>query len=206
MKKTLGEQLREKFEFITERPSLDHEAFNLPVDKLLEVCKYLKKDLGFDILLDISGLDAGVDQPDRFSVVYHFFKTSTHDYLRLATVCGDGLHPFASSIVSLWPAADWHEREAYDMFGIEFKGHPDLKRILMWDGYEHFPLRKDFPLAGVEGELAAKDVADETGAKVIPAPMAGGPFCAKQAATMKYREPVAADESWSEKQEKPILE
>lgn len=204
MKKSSKEILFERFDYLTERSSLDHEAINVPQDKLLEVVKYIKSGLQFDMLIDISGLDAGVDKLNRFSVVYHFFTTLTYSYIRIVTECADNLRPSVPSLVSLWPAADWHEREAYDMFGIEFKGHPDLKRILMWDGYEYFPLRKDFPLAGMEGDLPGKDVAEETGTRVIPSPMEGGPFCAQQAFTMKYREPKGLDQAGSDKSNKPL--
>src|SRR5208282_5456811 len=103
------------------------------------------------------------------------------------------------TVTNLWPAANWHERETYDMFGIAFPGHPDLRRILMWDGYPHFPLRKEFPLAGVDAALPDVEVAAETGAKAIPAPMAGGPFVASSGeANLGDAEPKAKDESWSE--------
>jgi NADH-quinone oxidoreductase subunit C len=77
------------------------------------------------------------------------------------------------SVTGVWRGADWHEREAFDMFGIRFRDHPNLKRILMWDGYPHFPLRKDFPLAGMDAEIRDP----ESGAgKAEPSPMLGGPF------------------------------
>jgi len=107
------------------------------------------------------------------------------------------------SATGLWPGANWHEREAYDMFGIGFEGHPDLRRILMWDGYPYFPLRKDFPLAGLETALPDSAVAEETGAKVMPAPYMGGPFVAAAGRPMDEAEPRAKDQSWSEQQEKP---
>jgi NADH-quinone oxidoreductase subunit C len=73
------------------------------------------------------------------------------------------------TVIGVWRTADWHEREIYDMMGIRFRGHPDLRRILMWEGYPYFPLRKDFPLAGKPSE--APDVAFSR-----PAPLEGGPF------------------------------
>ena len=85
-----------------------------------------------------------------------------------------------SSVVDLWPTANWHEREAYDMVGINFSGHPDLRRILMWEGYPFYPLRKDFPLAGKASEMP--DVAFSE-----PVPLEGGPFvtCPSSDATDK---------------------
>jgi len=75
----------------------------------------------------------------------------------------------APSVTSVWKTADWHEREIYDMMGIRFRGHPDLRRILMWEGYPYFPLRKDFPLGGKSSELPEV-------AFTRPAPLEGGPF------------------------------
>jgi NADH-quinone oxidoreductase subunit C len=103
-------------------------------------------------------------------------------------------------VSSLHPGANWHEREAFDMFGIRFDGHPDPRRILMWDAYPYHPLRKDFPLAGIEVPLPAADVAEVTGQTVEPAPMMGGPFVSP-GGKMSEGEPSALDQSWNE--EKP---
>ena len=110
------------------------------------------------------------------------------------------------SVCSIWPAANWHEREVYDMFGIQFKNHPDMRRILMWDDYPYFPLRKEFPLAGIETELPPEDteVREATDAHVIAAPMMGGPFHATPGEPMSRAEPRAADQSWTEKNPKPL--
>ena len=92
------------------------------------------------------------------------------------------------SVIDIWATADWHEREVYDMMGIEFEGHPDLRRILMWEGYPFHPLRKDFPLAGKETDLP--DVAF-TGV----APLEGGPFVtAPSADSTVHREPRSREE------------
>jgi NADH-quinone oxidoreductase subunit C len=118
--------------------------------------------------------------------------------------CPDDAAPAVPTAVPLWPGANWHEREAYDMFGIQFTGHPDLRRILMWDGYPYFPLRKEFPLAGIETPLPDPDVVAETKVSAKPAPMAGGPFVASSGEiNLGDAEPRAKDESWNERREKP---
>ena len=112
--------------------------------------------------------------------------------------------PVAPSVAALWPGANWHERECYDMFGIRFEGHPDLRRILMWEGYPYFPLRKEFPLAGIETPLPDAEVAEETGARVIAAPLAGGPFVTSPGEiNLTEAEPRAKDESWSDRRAQP---
>jgi NADH-quinone oxidoreductase subunit C len=101
-------------------------------------------------------------------VVYHFYGYGHHEHLRLKTEVGEELSELPT-VTGVWRAADWHEREVYDMMGIRFRGHPDLRRILMWEGYPYFPLRKDFPLAGKPSDLP--EVAFSHAA-----PMEGGPF------------------------------
>jgi NADH-quinone oxidoreductase subunit C len=183
--------------YLTERESADWPAFNCPQDKILEGLRYLKENEGFDFLADLTAIDQ-YDKTPRFEVVYHVYSTERHEYIRVVTPCPSEADPACPSVVNLWATADWHEREAYDMFGIRFDGHPDLRRILMWDGYPYHPLRKEFPLAGMEVEFPDADLAEVTGKKVEPAPMMGGPFHASQKGSMVDREPRADDESWNE--------
>jgi NADH-quinone oxidoreductase subunit C len=196
--------IQEKFPQVAGRPSGDWPAFNVPADQVLAVLRMLRDEGGFDLLTDVTAIDAGPGQSPRFTTVWHLFSTGRHTYVRLAAACADDTAPAMPSATGLWPGANWHEREAYDMFGIAFTGHPDLRRILMWDGYPYFPLRKEFPLAGLDTELPDPDVAAETAAKVKPAPLMGGPFvAAAEGATLAQAEPRAGDQSWTEREEKP---
>lgn len=201
-KKGIREQLQGAFDYVTARPSNDCEAVNVPQEHLMAFCEYLKSQLAFDLLNDVTAIDWDKETP-RFTVVYHFFSSVKHYYLRVAVDCISDDEPAVPTLVTLWAAANWHEREVYDMFGIKFEKHPDMKRILLWDDYPYFPLRKEFPLAGIESDLPGADVAQETGAKVIASPMMGGPFCSKPGDLMSESEPSGADQSWTEEAEKP---
>jgi NADH-quinone oxidoreductase subunit C len=195
--------LNARFPQATPRASVDHPAWNVPSADLVTVLRYLRDEQAFDMLIDVTAIDWAEGCSPRFTVVYHLLSTTRHDYLRIATNCANDAEPSVPTVTSLWPGANWHERETYDMFGIRFDGHPDLRRILMWDGYPHFPLRKEFPLAGVETTLPDPEVVAETGAKAIPAPMVGGPFVASPGEiNLTEAEPRAKDESWSERREK----
>ena len=188
---------------VTDRATLDHPAVNVPPADLLPVLGALKA-AGFDMLTDVAGVDWAVGASPRFTVVYHLLSTAAHEYVRVAADCADVALPELPSAAALWPGADWHEREAFDMYGIRFTGHPDLRRILMWDGYPYFPLRKDFPLAGIETELPDAEVTAETKVGAIAAPMMGGPFVASSGEiNLTDAEPRAKDESWTEKRPKP---
>ena len=196
-------ELSAQFPEITERASLDWPAFNVPASILIPAMTHLRDALGFDMLVDVTAIDWEKETP-RFSSVYHLLSTTKHVYLRVVTPCEEvNDEPRVPSLLSVWPAAGWHERETYDMFGIIYEGHGDLRRILMWDDYPYFPLRKEFPLAGIETELPDAEVAEETGVKVKSAPMMGGPFVAPQENVVSRREPRARDESWTEGKEKP---
>ncbi|MEO7413367.1 MAG: NADH-quinone oxidoreductase subunit C [Opitutaceae bacterium] len=195
---------KEKFPRVTDRASGDHPAFNVPLAQVVDVLRYLRDERSFDFLVDVTAIDWAEGTSPRFTVVYHLFSTVNHDYVRIAGNCENDLEPTAPSIVELWPAANWHERECFDLLGIKFDGHPDLRRILMWDGYPYFPLRKEFPLAGIETELPDAEIAAETQAKVISAPQAGGPFVAASGEiNLTEAEPRAKDESWNERRQKP---
>lgn len=197
--------LSKQFPSLTPRPSADHPAFNAPAADVLAVLRALRDEHGFDFLADLTAIDDGPNASPRFTIVWHLYSTHSHEYVRITSTCSDSAAPTMPTSTALWPAADWHEREVWDMFGIKFIDHPDLRRILMWDGYPYHPLRKDFPLAGLPADLPDEEIAAEIPTKLISAPMAGGPFVALSSGGMNLGkiEPRAKDEAWNEHREKP---
>jgi NADH-quinone oxidoreductase subunit C len=135
--------------------------------QIAAVCDFAKRQLGFDYLVDISSVDNYGDDP-RWTVVYHLRGLRHGGELRIKTDVSEEKSELPT-ITTVWKTANWHEREIYDMMGVRFSGHPDLRRILMWEGYPYFPLRKDFPLAGKPSDLPGV-------AFTKPAPLEGGPF------------------------------
>ncbi|HYH07014.1 MAG TPA: NADH-quinone oxidoreductase subunit C [Thermoanaerobaculia bacterium] len=135
-------------------------------DRIVDVCRAFKND-GFVYLVDLAAVDyskyPGHTGP-RFSVAYTLYSFQKNNRVRLRVWTADK-EP-VPSVTAVWKTANWHERETFDMFGIEFSGHPNLERILMWDGFNGFPLRKDFPVRGID-----------TGARIYPEvfPEGGGP-------------------------------
>jgi len=177
LSEVLGKKLQEKTEFRGE------STFVIRPEDLREVSKLCRDDLGFDYLIDITSIDNFGEEP-RFEIVYELYsmKLAVHVRLKVRISEDTGEAPTVSDI---WPTANWHEREIYDMMGIKFADHPDLRRILMWDGYPYFPLRKEFPLEGLPSNMP--DVAFTESA-----PMEGGPFVTMPStATTKDREPRA---------------
>ena len=120
----------------------------IPREELRRVCDFVKSDLelGFTFLSDITPVDRFPLEP-RFEVNYHLLSMERRERLRLK-VSVPGTDPVVPSVTTIWPGADWHEREAFDLFGLRFEGHPDLRRILMPDDWEGHPLRKDYPVEG----------------------------------------------------------
>ncbi len=198
---TQSASIKEAFPWLAVRPSVDCPAFNCPAERVQALMLGLRDDQGYAQLSDLTAVDWGQDASPRFTVFYHLYSMQRNDYLRIATDCPGGSEPYMPSVSSIWQGANWLEREAYDMFGITFRGHPDLRRILMWENYPYHPLRKDFPLAGLEAPLPSEDpIGNEMlGGHTQPAPMAGGPFAAGSGKPMSKTEPRAKDESWNEK-------
>ncbi len=193
----------QNFSTATLRASLDCPAFNVPAAGIPAVLQYLRDTQGYDFLMDVTAIDWSAGSSPRFTVVWHLYSSTKHNYVRLAADCASDTEPAVPSATTLWAGADWHEREVYDMFGITFTGHPDLRRILMWDGYPYHPLRKEFPLAGLPADFHDPEITAETKTGLIAAPMAGGPFVATPGEPMSEAEPRAKDEAWNEQREKP---
>jgi NADH-quinone oxidoreductase subunit C len=193
----------QQFPSATPRASLDCPAFNVPAAEAIALLQNLRDAQGYDFLMDVTAIDWSAEKSPRFTVVWHLYSSTKHTYVRVAADCPSDTDPTMPTATGLWAGANWHERETYDMLGIKFTGHPDLRRILMWDAYPYFPLRKDFPLAGLPTELSDPEITEEIKTGVISAPMAGGPFVATPGEPMSEAEPRAKDEAWNEKNEKP---
>lgn len=118
---------------------------------IVEVCRFLKEGCSFDALRDLCGLDMNTPG-ERFFVVYNLLSIEKRCRIRLK-VPVDEKDLNVPTVTGVWSTANFHERETYDMFGIIFKGHPDLRRIYMPEDYEYFPLRKDFPLMGIPDSI-----------------------------------------------------
>lgn len=123
----------------------------VPREHIAQVCSLLKSspDSKFDFLADLCGVDRGVEEEPRFEVNYHLFSTITAQRLRLKVIL-DATDVHVPTVTGVWRTANWHERETYDLMGIIFDGHPDLRRILLPEDWQGHALRKDFPLRGYE--------------------------------------------------------
>lgn len=121
----------------------------VPRESIVDACRFLRDDHGFDLLADLCGADNGPEEDPRFEVNYHLFSTTHHQRLRLKVMLSED-DPHVTTVSQIWRTADWHEREAYDMFGVVFDGHPDLRRILLPSDFDGHALRKDYPLRGYE--------------------------------------------------------
>lgn len=177
--KAFPEKLQDKTEFRGEM------SYAISAIDLRDIARFCRDQLLFDYLLDITSIDNFGEEP-RFRIVYHLYSMPQGVHLRLKLNIPEELNA-VDTVSDIWPTANWHEREIYDMMGIRFNGHPDLRRILMWDGYPYFPLRKDFPLAGLPSEMP-----DVAFTKVTP--LEGGPFVTiPSTAGSKDREPRARE-------------
>jgi NADH-quinone oxidoreductase subunit C len=165
-----AQKLKAKFGDLISEPTEFRGEITVKVadaEQIVAVCEFAKKQLGFDYLVDVSSLDNYGDDP-RWTVVYELRGLATGCELRLKTDVSEEKSELPS-VIGVWRTVNWHEREIYDMMGIRFRDHPDLRRILMWEGYPYFPLRKDFPLAGKPSEVPGVAFSKT-------APQEGGPF------------------------------
>lgn len=153
----LTETVRSKFpDAVLETHSFrGDETVVVKKEALAEAAAFLRDSLGFDMLMDLTAADYLPREP-RFELVCHFYSTKHNYRLRLKCPVG-GEQPSLASLTPLWPGADWFEREVWDMYGIRFEGHPDLRRVLMYDGFEGHPLRKDYPLKKRQPRIAHRD-------------------------------------------------
>lgn len=155
------EILRERFKELdfapaplvaTARLTTDQICIRVPADRLVEVMTFLRDDAGarFEQLCDLTCVDY-LNFPkasDRFGVTYSLLSL-THNHRLWAKCFVNDPDPHVPSVTGVWAGADWMEREVYDMYGVRFTGHPDLRRILTWDGFKSYPLRKDYPMRGL---------------------------------------------------------
>ena len=165
-----AQQIKTKFGDLISEPAGFRGEITIKLanaERIAEVCEFARKELGFDYLVDISSLDNYGEDP-RWTLAYHLRGLANGCELRLKTGVSEEKSELPT-VISVWRTANWHEREIYDMMGIRFRGHPDLRRILMWEGYPYFPLRKDFPLAGKPTQIPEV-------AFTQAAPLEGGPF------------------------------
>ena len=137
------------------RVALGEVTLEIHGEHQIEVCRILRDDprFGFESLIDLCGVDflqfgEGAYDGRRFAAVSHLLSYRHNRRLRVRSFCADDEYPIIDSLYEIWPAANWYEREAFDLFGIVFSGHPDLRRILTDYGFVGHPFRKDFPVSG----------------------------------------------------------
>ena len=145
LRATFGEQIR------TAVKGIDCDVVVVAREALVDACHYLKNSHGYEQLMDLCGVDmqehpAHVENEPRFEVVYNILSIANNRRIRLKVRVDE--RDLVDSVTEVWPTANWFEREAFDMYGIIFNHHPDLRRILTDYGFEGHPLRKDFPLVG----------------------------------------------------------
>ena len=123
-------------------------TISIPAGRIVEVGRFLKSECDFTFLVDLTAVDWPEREEGRFDVIYWLHRFDDSKRLRLRAVLAED-EPIAS-VTGVWKVADWMEREVYDLFGIVFEGHPNLERILTWEGFNGHPLRKDFPVEGID--------------------------------------------------------
>ena len=156
----LSEHLKQTIDALTENyadklievyQSSGDTFVRIEADAIVEICTFLKEKQHFVYLTDVFGIDRYTSD-ERFEVAYNLVSLRHGDRLFLKIRCNEE-NPEVDSVSGVWPAANWAERETYDMFGIRFRNHPDLRRIYMPEDFQYFPLRKEFPLLGIPGSI-----------------------------------------------------
>ncbi|WP_340102632.1 NADH-quinone oxidoreductase subunit C [Rhodohalobacter sp. 8-1] len=132
----------------------------IEADALVEVCSYLKDEHHFVFLTDIAGTDRYTSD-ERFEVIYNLVCMKHQTRLFLKVRCEEEA-PVLNTVSTVWKAANWMEREVYDMFGVRFNGHPDHRRIFLPEDFDYFPLRKEFPLLGIQGSIELPNTTPDT--------------------------------------------
>jgi NADH-quinone oxidoreductase subunit C len=154
-KELIINSVQEKFGKVVQEISDFRNDLSITItkDKLIDATKFLKEnsELQFVMCKDVTAIDWATREK-RFTTVYHIYSFKLNFTLRLKVNIEEN-PPAIESVVSIWPSAEWYERETFDMYGIEFLNHPDLRRMYMPEGFEYYPLRKDFPLLGIPGSL-----------------------------------------------------
>jgi NADH-quinone oxidoreductase subunit C len=144
------DKIRERFSGAIGEETVFRGETSLTIDReaIVPFCEFLRDEetLAFDFLSDLCGVDRHPASP-RFQVVYHLYSLRHGHRLRVKVALG-AEDPVIDSVVPVWETAEWHERECFDLFGIRFRNHPDLRRILLPEDFDGHPLRKDFPLEG----------------------------------------------------------
>lgn len=156
------DSLSEKFsdELIEVYQSTSDTFIRVEADAITKIGTHLKQELNYVYLSDLFGIDRYTSD-ERFEVVYNLvsFKEGTRLFLKVR--CEEE-NPEVDSVYDVWPSASWNEREVYDMFGIRFRNHPDLRRIYMPEDFQYFPLRKEFPLLGIPGSIELPNTTPDT--------------------------------------------
>ena len=167
LQKAAADKICTRFPQITSKEFRGDITLTIAPEILTQAMRYAKDSCGFDMLVCVSSVDHFGEEP-RFEVNYTITQAETGVNLLVRTPVSEAENA-VPSMVSVWRSANWLEREQYDLMGIEFTGHPDLRRIMMWEGYPYHPLRKDFPVAGKDFEQAGVAFTQK-------APTGGAPF------------------------------
>jgi NADH-quinone oxidoreductase subunit C len=156
MQETLN-QIKERFSEANGFTGVEFSEINnfpviqFPKEKIVEISNILKNEFKFDQLRDVVGVDR-FTKNERFESIYNLYSLETLERIFMRVKL-DSKKPEVESVFSVWQSANWAEREAYDMFGINYLNHPDLRRMYMMEEFEYYPLRKDYPLMGLPGAV-----------------------------------------------------